>query len=104
MTLQFDAQDFKNCYRDESTGDEIPTHLVHRAMCEEIAYFNDLVWELEDVQEARKAAGEAYKPIRTRWVICSKGDRERPEVHARLVACEMNTYKRDTFHASTPPS
>ena len=38
-----------------------------------------------------------------RWVISNKGDRETPDVGARRFACEINTYKTDSFHASTPP-
>ena len=41
--------------------------------------------------------------IRTRWVITNKGDIERPDIRARLVAQEVNTYKSDEFFASTPP-
>ena len=41
--------------------------------------------------------------IRTRWVITNKGDAAKPDVRARLVACELNTYRSDEFFASTPP-
>lgn len=33
----------------------------------------------------------------------NKGDAERPDIRARLVACEVATEKSDAFFASTPP-
>ena len=42
--------------------------------------------------------------VRSRWVMCSKGDHVEPDMRARLVACEVNKDgKNDIFHASTPP-
>ena len=43
------------------------------------------------------------KVVRTRWVIQSKGDNVNYDARARLVACEVNTYKTSEFFASTPP-
>ena len=43
------------------------------------------------------------KVIPSRWVLCNKGDAAHPDVRARLVGCEINTYKDDSFYASTPP-
>ena len=43
------------------------------------------------------------KVVRTRWVICNKGDNVEYDVRARLDACEVNTYRTDEFYASTPP-
>ena len=43
------------------------------------------------------------KVVRTRLVIHNKGDEAHPDVRARLVACELNTYQTDEFYASTPP-
>ena len=42
--------------------------------------------------------------VRSRWVLCNKGDAESPDVRARLVSCELNKGDRnDAFSASTPP-
>ena len=41
--------------------------------------------------------------IRTRWVITDKCDEATPDIRARLVAQEINTFKSDEFFASTPP-
>ena len=101
LRLKFNLENFKPVYRDEYTAEELPNDLVHKAMCEELMYFNSVVWELVDVEEAKKA--EDYKLIRTKWVVCNKGDMAEPDVRARLVACEVNTFKSDLFHAATPP-
>ena len=47
--------------------------------------------------------GEGKKVIRTRWVVCNKGDNTNFDVRARLVACEVATTKCDDYFASTPP-
>ena len=45
-----------------------------------------------------------YILVRSRWVLCNKGDAESPDVRARLVSCEFNKDgKNDAFAASTPP-
>ena len=62
---------------------------------------NKGVWEATDVNSAK--ATDDYKLIRTRWVMCNKGDSEEYDVRARLVACEVNDSKSDAFFASTPP-
>ena len=42
--------------------------------------------------------------VRSRWVLCNKGDAQSPDVRARLVSCELNKGDRnDMFSASTPP-
>ena len=42
--------------------------------------------------------------VRSRWVLCNKGDSDQPDVRARLVSCELNNGERnDMFAASTPP-
>ena len=70
-------------------------------MVEELNYFNSRVWEVED---AHKLVGEEGKrAIRTRWVVCNKGDNVNYDVRARLVACEIATTKSDEYFASTPP-
>ena len=43
--------------------------------------------------------------VRSRWVLCNKGDNKNPDMRARLVACEVNKGgdRPDAFYASTPP-
>ena len=49
-----------------------------------------MVLEIADADKMLKDA-EA-KIVRTRWVICNNKDEAHPDVRARLVACEFNTY------------
>ena len=53
---------------------------------------------------ARKILAHAQsKIVSARWAICSKSDSEAPDIRARLVACELNTYNTHDRYASTPP-
>ena len=46
---------------------------------------------------------DGYKVVRTRWVVCNKGDEANIDIRARLVATEVNDAKSDEYFASTPP-
>ena len=71
-------------------------------MIDELSYFNRHVWRGIDRTQDVQPSG---KTVRTRWVLCNKGDQTNYDVRARLVACEINTFKDETgsFYASTPP-
>ena len=101
IPIRYLAHSFKSEYRDEYTGEIIPIHLVRAAMEEELNYFNAHVWDAVEKRVAFKS--ENFKLVRMRWVICNKGDDSEYDVRARLVACEVNTYKSDDYFASTPP-
>ena len=60
-----------------------------------------LFWEIED--KSTSYDDPDSKLVRTRWVVCNKGDAAAPDVRARLVACDINTFKTDDYFASTPP-
>ena len=70
-------------------------------MEEELGYFNAHVWDA--VEKKIAYTTEEFKLVRMRWVICNKGDDNAYDICARLVACEVNTYKSDEYFASTPP-
>ena len=53
IPIMFDAQHFKPVYRDEYTGEPLPWDLVRTAMAEELAYFNEVVWEATDKSTAQ---------------------------------------------------
>ena len=101
IEIDYNDANFKTIYRDEYTGEIIPYSLVKQAMAEEMSYFNSTVWQAVDHQAAKGKAD--FKLIRTRWVVCNKGDTHHPDVRARLVACEINDQKSDAFFAGTPP-
>ena len=71
-------------------------------MVDELKYFNAKVWRGVATNGAHRTES---MPIRTRWVLCNKGDAAHPEIRARLVACEVKTFEYTTgaFAASTPP-
>ena len=100
VQIKYEMKNFRQVYLDEYTREEIPHHLVQQAIVEELNYFNDRVWELSD---KTALSYPQSKTIRTRWVITNKGDNEHPDVRARLVEQEVNTYKSDEYFASTPP-
>ena len=88
---------------DEYTGEILPPHLIREAIIDELDYFNDKVWKLSSKEEMEKIPD--YILVRSRWVLCNKGDAESPDVRARLVSCELNKdSKQDDFAASTPLS
>ena len=69
---------------------------------EELNYFNDKVWEIETRDDMMQIDDHVF--VRSRWVMCDKGDADNPDIRARLVACELNKGdKHDSFFASTPP-
>ena len=101
VPIQYLAGNFKDEYKDEYTGEVLPMDLVRAAMEEELNYFNAHVWDA--TEKTMAATTDGYKLIRMRWVICNKGDSSAYDVRARLVACEVNTYKTDEYYAATPP-
>ena len=92
---------FRDSYSDEYTGEVLPTDKVREAIRDELQYFCQTVWRGCSMAEAHSV--QDGKIIPSRWVLCNKGDAEHPDVRARLVGCEVNTYKDDSFYASTPP-
>ena len=101
--IKFGQENFKVEYKDEYTGSVLPMHLVRAAMIDELSYLNENVWRVCSTKDAAQDADA--KIIRTRWVLCNKGDDLEPDVRARLVACEVNhgDDAGGAFYASTPP-
>ena len=100
--ITYDQSNFKDRYLDEYTGELLAPNLIRAAIEEELNYFNSKVWQLSTVSEMEKVPGHIL--VRSRWVLCNKGDSNSPDVRARLVSCELNKGdKNDAFCASTPP-
>ena len=95
------AGNYKDIYKDEYTGEALPTTHIHEAIINELVYLNQHVWEGVD-QEVAKAEPGA-KIISARWVNCNKRDVHSPDVRARYVAQEVNQYADESFYAATPP-
>lgn len=103
IKVDYTDNNFRPRYIDEYTGEVLTPSLIRAAIVEELNYFNDnQIWQLKDLSKV-KASAEAVH-VRTRWVLCNKGDASNPDMRARLVACGVNkTGKEDEFYASTPP-
>ena len=88
MPVTYDEVNFRARYLDEYTGEVLPPSLIRAAIEDELNYFNSKVWELCTMDQMRKIPD--YILIRSRWVLCNKGDANDPDVRARLVSCELN--------------
>ena len=51
-------------------------------------YFNDVVWEVDAKSKMQTVDEHVF--VKSRWVLCNKGDGQDPDLRARLVACEIN--------------
>lgn len=90
-------------YTDEYAGEIIPQDLSRAAMIDELDYFNEHAWQVENSGEGEAGAG--LHPCALAMGYGNKGDFEEPDVRARLVECEVNKTgeNNDAFYASTPP-
>ena len=95
------AHHFKDQYRDEYTGETLPSDWIKEAIFDEIHYFNTHVWTGIPAEVAR--SDPEAKIIGTRWVLNNKGDIHNPDVRARLVAQEVGDGPDSAFYAATPP-
>ena len=94
--LQFKAE-----YKDEYTGEILPSAHIHKGIVDELAYFCDKV--LLGVPMSEALADGTGKVIPCRWVNCNKNDAADPDVRARLVAQEVAHSHDESFYAATPP-
>ena len=103
LPIGYRAENFKQRYLDECTGEVLPPDLDRDAIIDELDYFNQGVWKLETKDQMYKMKDFFF--VRSRCIMCNKGDAAEPDVRSRLVSCEVNKTgeKNDQFHASTPP-
>ena len=92
---------FRELYKEEYTTEPLPDAHIREAIIDELSYFNDNVWL--DVSAADAHSDPEGKVLSGRVVMCSKGDLAQPDVRARYVACELNTFDDTSFFAATPP-
>ena len=91
----------KDRYLDEYTREPLPIDMLRDAMHDEVAWLNEHVWLGVPEEEARAEKDAII--VGTRWVNCNKGDSAAPDVRARLVAQEVNTYQDEAYFAAPPP-
>ena len=95
LPIGYKDESYKSKYLDEYTGEVLPEALIRAAIREELDYFNDRVWQVCTKDEMAKYKDHIF--IRSRWVMCNKGDAEVPDCRARLVACELNKTGEKNF-------
>ena len=89
-------------YLDGATGEALDNDLVKKAMEEELAEYDRFeVYEEVDDEKCWRHTGE--RPISTRWRIVNKGDRESPDIRARLIAQQVKRKGWASIFAATPP-
>ena len=87
---------------DDVIGAELDPAKVRQARSEEVAYIRKMGLDNKvPVEECLRKTGR--KPIQVRWIDINKGDAIHPNYRSRLVAKEINTYKRMDLFAATPP-
>ena len=107
VSWEFIKRDDAQFY-DEYTGILLDTDATRAAMQEELKYMEELgLWQPVPSNQCQERLGTP--PIPARWILCNKGDDERPEIRARLVVQE--TRRRSIIEAddiaatfsATPP-
>lgn len=74
---------------------------VRRARNEEIDYIKKMsLYEKVLVGQCYTTIGNA--PVSIRWIDINTGDQENPNYKSRIVAREINTYRRDDLFAAAP--
>ena len=92
----------EEAFWDDMSGEMLNPQGVKAARQEELEYARRYeVFDIVDVKRCWERTGKA--PIKVRWVDVNKGDKLKPEYRSRLVAKEINTYKREDLFAATPP-
>ena len=77
-------------FRDEYTGERLPSEEVARARSDEIDGLKQYnVIEQASIEERWKQTGK--RPIGVRWIDCNKGDSVHPNFRSRLVVCSYSS-------------
>ena len=86
---------------DDVSGAQLDPKAVRKARSEEVDYVHKMkLYSKVPIAECYHTTHKA--PISVRWIDINKGDTECPNYRSRLVAREINTYKRDHLFAVTP--
>ena len=87
---------------DDVSGAEINANMVKDARREEMDYVRKMhLYDKVPITECKRVTGRM--PITVRWIDVNKGDQEHPNYRSRIVAREIDIYKRDDFFAATLP-
>ena len=80
MPVAYNEEKIKRQDLDEYTGEILTPHLIRAAIEDELDHFNSKVWQVRTMDEMK--AIPDYILVRSRWVLCNKGDAESPDVRA----------------------
>ena len=87
---------------DDLSGKALEPNRVRKARQEDMGELaKHGVYEKVTLEECWANTGS--EPIGTRWVGVNEGDDRNPDYRTRLVAQEINNYKREDLFAATPP-
>ena len=87
---------------DDVSGAELDPGKVKRARPEEVEYVKEMrLYDKVPIAQYYQKTGRV--PIIVRWIDINKGDVQSPNYRSRIVAREINTYKRNDLFAATPP-
>ena len=101
--MKVQREDGQEAFFDDVTGQPLDPILVREARKRELEYFKTKeVWQLEQIETARKFTGR--RPISVRWVDVNKGDDQEPNIRSRLVAREIRSPGTEAVFAPTPHS
>ena len=73
---------------DEYTRETLDVPLTQDAIINDLAYFNDRVWEFMSADEATETF-PGGKILGGRWVMSNKGDAVAPKIRCRYAAAEV---------------
>ena len=99
-TIEEDEQDeIMMAVCDDVFGAKLNFEQVQKARREAIEYVRKMnLYDKVPITECRARIGKV--PIIVRWIDINKGDAANPQYRSRLVAREINTYKRDDLFAA----
>lgn len=101
-TVEEDNEEELQTAWDDVSGAALDPKMVRSARQDEIDYVKSMnLYTKVPIGECKRETGKC--PITVRWIDINKGDTESPNYRSRVVAREINTYKRHDLFAATPP-
>ena len=88
-------------YFDERTGEELDQEMVKKGREKEMDKMK--AFEVKSDISYEEARKKGLRLVKSRWIDTAKEIEGKPGVRSRLVAQEVNTYKREDVSMGTPP-
>ena len=100
-SLPTEAEEKEVKFYDERTGEALETSEVYKGRDKELTKMESFNVKNDITYAEAKAKG--LRLVRSRWIDTAKEIDGKPGVRSRLVAQEVNTYKREDVSMGTPP-